>query len=218
MNWKLPNQLTIGRIVLSLGFFALLAVYKQGTVCGRYLLNIAFIIYIVAGITDVLDGYLARKWKVTSAFGRMVDPIVDKVMVVGAFVMLAGRNFAVGDVAGVEPTQLEASGPIWLTGGMVSGVQSWMVVAILVRELIVSAVRGYSESRGRVFPATVGGKVKMFIQSLAICVALFQVANLPESSWAAILKISLVWLAMLVTVGSGLIYMGKAIEVFKIDD
>ena len=94
MNWKLPNQLTVARIVLAAVFFILLGIYEQGTQTGRWLLNAAFVIYIVAGITDVLDGWIARKYNLTSAFGRIVDPFVDKVLVVGAFVMLAGTSAA----------------------------------------------------------------------------------------------------------------------------
>jgi len=94
MNWKLPNQLTVGRIALAAAFFVLLGLYEAGTESGRWLLNSAFVLYILAGITDVLDGYLARKMKVTSAFGRIADPFVDKVLVVGAFAMLAGSNYA----------------------------------------------------------------------------------------------------------------------------
>ena len=99
MNWKLPNQLTVGRIALAGVFFVLLGVYRPLDAGGgpvlssskepSWLLNAAFVLYIVAGMTDVLDGYLARKMNVTSAFGRLVDPFVDKVLVVGAFAMLA---------------------------------------------------------------------------------------------------------------------------------
>jgi CDP-diacylglycerol--glycerol-3-phosphate 3-phosphatidyltransferase len=99
MNWKLPNQLTVGRMLISIVFFVLLGMYEQGSESGRLLLNIAFVLYIIAGITDVLDGYLARKWKITSAFGRILDPVMDKILVVGGFIMLAGPNFAMVDGA-----------------------------------------------------------------------------------------------------------------------
>jgi CDP-diacylglycerol--glycerol-3-phosphate 3-phosphatidyltransferase len=205
MNWKLPNQLTIGRIVLAGAFFVLLGLYEPGAAWGRWMLNAAFVLYLVAGMTDVLDGWLARRMRVESAFGRIGDPFVDKVLVVGAFAMLAGSNFALGRVEGLEH-RLAA----WLTGGMASAVQAWMVVAILAREFIVSAVRGYSESRGITFAATSAGKIKMFVQSLAICTVLFQLANLPQTPWAVYLKIALVWLAAVVTIVSGLVYVGRA--------
>ncbi len=209
MTWNVPNQLTVGRVVLALGFFVLLAFYQSQSAAGQWLLNAAFVVYIIAGITDVLDGYLARRWDQTSVFGRMVDPIVDKVLVIGAFAMLAGFNFSHA-AAGEAVGQFEKDLPKWLTGGMSSAVQAWMVVGVLVRELVVSGVRGYSESQGRLFPATYGGKIKMFIQSVAICTVLYQMANLPMSPWAIIIKIVVVWLAVLVTILSGLMYMGKA--------
>ena len=206
MNWKLPNQLTVGRIVLSAAFFVLLGLYEQGTSGGVRLLNVAFVIYIIAGITDILDGWIARKWNMTSAFGRIADPFVDKVLVVGAFVMLAGSNFAIDEqVAG----EFERNLPGWLNGGMASGVQAWMVVVILGREFIVSAIRGYSESQGMKFPATSAGKIKMFVQSVAICIVLFQLANVNQPEWAVVAKIVVVWLAVIATVLSGLAYVGK---------
>ena len=204
MNWKLPNQLTVGRMVLSIVFFALLGMYEQGTASGRWLLNIAFVLYIVAGITDVLDGYLARKWKITSAFGRILDPVMDKILVVGGFIMLAGPNFAMAP--GSADEQLSS----WITGGMASAVQAWMVVVILGREFLVSGVRGYSESQGMKFPATPAGKIKMFVQSFAICTALYQQAHVADALWAVWMKNICVWLAVLVTVSSGVSYITKA--------
>jgi len=214
MNWKLPNQLTVGRIALAVVFFALLGLYEQGTDAGAWLLNIAFWVYIIAGITDVLDGYLARKWRITSAFGRIADPFVDKVLVVGAFAMLAGANFAMSDLN----APFERDLPGWLTGGMASAVQAWMVVAIMAREFIVSAVRGYSESRGQKFPATYAGKIKMFVQSVTICTVLYQQANVVRAPWAVMLKVVMVWLAVVVTVVSGLAYAGKTAKLLKSDE
>ncbi|MCE5278485.1 MAG: CDP-alcohol phosphatidyltransferase family protein [Planctomycetaceae bacterium] len=232
MNWKLPNQLTLGRIVLAGVFFVLLGIYEQGWSPGPALLRAAFVLYIVAGITDVLDGYLARRMNLTSAFGRIADPFVDKVLVVGAFAMLAGSNYAMRpdlyaaipssaalDIAGVMKVQFssygatafrEADMPRWLHGGMASGVQAWMVVVILAREFIVSAVRGYSESCGVKFPATYAGKIKMLVQSVAICVVLIQLADFRDIAWAFWLKTACIWLAVVVTVISGFAYVGKA--------
>ena len=206
MNWKLPNQLTVARLVLAGIFFALLAVYELPPRACGYLLNVAFALYIVAGITDVLDGYLARKWDLTTAFGRITDPFVDKVLVCGAFALLAASNFAFNGQQCSFETTLRA----WMTGHMASGVQGWMVVVVMGREFIVSGVRGYSESQGQMFPATVWGKLKMFTQSAAICVVLFQLANLPTAPWAIVVKLVMVWLSVFVTVVSGLAYVNKA--------
>ncbi len=206
MNWNIPNQLTVSRIVLAAGFFVLLGLWEPGSPYGPWLLNIAFVTYIVAGVTDILDGWIARTWNLTSAFGRIVDPFVDKVLVVGTFVMLTGRNFALVD-SWQGP---DASLPGWVTGGMLTGVQAWMVVAILAREFIVSAVRGYSESQGVKFPATSAGKIKMLVQSVTICTVLYQLANVQQPLWGVWLKVSLVWLTTIVTVLSGFMYVGRA--------
>ena len=153
------------------------------------------------------------KLNLVSAFGRISDPFVDKVLVVGAFAMLTGSNYMLGG-ADTPDRQL----PSWLTGHMASAVQAWMVVAILAREFIVSAVRGFSESRGIKFPATPAGKIKMFVQSLAICMILFQLANFPRAAWVVYLKVTLVWLATIVTVLSGLAYVGKARKLLTSDE
>ncbi len=211
MKWNIPNQLTIGRVFLSVAFFVLLGCYVADTTAGPWLLNAAFIVFVVAGITDFLDGYLARKLNQTSTFGRIVDPFVDKVLVVGAFAMLAGSNFTLP--AGATDHQL----PLWLTGGMASAVQAWMVVAVLAREFVVSAIRGYSESQGISFAATYAGKIKMIVQLVAIGTVLFQLANIAQPLWAVWLKVILVWLSVIITVLSGLAYVHKASDLLKGD-
>ena len=205
MNWKLPNQLTVARIGLAGAFFVLLGLFEHGSPRAALLLNVALGVYIVPGITDVLDGWIARRYNWTSAFGRITDPFVDKVLVVGAFAMFTGSNFAFPAGACCDREL-----PAWLTGHMTSAVQAWMVVVIMAREFIVSAVRGYSESQGIKFPATPAGKIKMLIQSICICLILFQVANFPHVLWAVWLKAILVWLAVIVTVLSGLAYVSSA--------
>lgn len=212
MKWNAPNILTVGRVALAAVFFVLLGLCEHDAAAGRWMLNAAFAIYIVAGVTDVLDGWIARKCHMTSAFGRMLDPIVDKVLVVGGFAMLAGANFSLGaEVPG-------AGVPAWLAGGMRSAVQAWMVVLIAGREFIVSGVRGYSESKGVKFPATPAGKIKMFLQSFAICTILYQLANLPEAAWAIWLKVFAVWASVFVTVASGLVYVGRARRLLSSDE
>ncbi len=211
MNWKLPNQLTMGRLVLSIVFFALLAGCDVAPPADRGLLLACFIIYIIAGITDVLDGYFARRMKITSVFGRIADPFVDKVMVCGAFTLLAGANFSFQSFPGDMPTgEFERNLWPWLHGGMASAVQAWMVVVLVAREFIISGIRGYSESQGQTFKATSAGKVKMFVQSAAICTILFQLAFLREVVWAIVLKLVLVWLTVIVTVLTGFVYVRRA--------
>jgi CDP-diacylglycerol--glycerol-3-phosphate 3-phosphatidyltransferase len=210
MNWKLPNQLTLARLVLAIIFSVLLSLWPHAP----GVLNLCFGVYIVAGITDILDGYLARRWKITSAFGRITDPFVDKVLVCGAFVLLAGNHYAFGPNAGAYEQGLAR----WITGGMASGVQAWMVVVVIAREFIISGFRGYSESLGRKFPATSWGKLKMFSQSVAICASLLQMANYPQAAWAVNIKLITVWVAVALTLISGLAYVNQGRNLFKTDE
>ncbi len=207
MNWSLPNILTASRLPLAAVFFVLLSLYPDGWGCSAdCLLGAAFVVFAAAGVTDFLDGFLARRLNEESAFGRIVDPFVDKVLIVGAFAILAGPNFALG----LLETRFERDLPEWLTGGMASAVQPWMVVVIMGREFIVSAVRSHSESRGVKFPATYAGKIKFILQVIAIGAILLQLMFLPTDAWAITAKVVLVWLAVVVTVLSGLIYVGRA--------
>ena len=168
-----------------------------------------FVIYVIAGITDILDGHLARKWNQVSAFGRMVDPIVDKIMVVGAFMMLAGPDFTTA-AAGVS---LQA--PDWLTSEMTTCVAPWMVVVIVAREFLISGVRAYSESLGKAFPATSSGKIKMILQCVAVGAIIYYLAwpqSIPYLIWIVAV---LVWLSVIVTVISGVLYIYNARELFR---
>ncbi|MHC4563613.1 MAG: CDP-alcohol phosphatidyltransferase family protein [Planctomycetota bacterium] len=217
MNWKLPNQLTASRLPLSAAFFVLVGLYSpssQGQT--SWLLIGALAVFAAAGVTDFLDGYLARKMNITSAFGRMVDPFVDKVLIVGAFVMLAGPNYIMP--APILGESFEWELPAWLTGRMVSAIQPWMVVAIMAREFVVSAVRGYSESQGIKFPATSAGKIKMVVQLFAIGTILVQLGFPVTAPWAVCLKVFMVWLAVVATVFSGLIYIGRARTLLMADE
>ena len=90
-----PNIITGSRLVLSVVFFVMLSFYQykgRGDLPNHWLLHWASIIYVVALVTDFLDGYLARKWKVEGAFGRVVDPFVDKVLVLGTFIAVMLRQ------------------------------------------------------------------------------------------------------------------------------
>src|SRR6185436_19060249 len=120
--------------------------------------------YIIALITDYLDGYLARAWKVEGAFGRIVDPFVDKILVLGTFIFFAGKNFIIPDTA--------AAGHVVRT---ITGVTPAMVVILLGRELLITTLRGMGESAGQNFGAAMAGKVKMALQSITILVILVYV-------------------------------------------
>jgi CDP-diacylglycerol---glycerol-3-phosphate 3-phosphatidyltransferase len=207
---QIPNALTGSRLVLAGVFFAMLAYYQaQSAVASRsdeLWLNIALAIYLVALVTDFLDGYLARKWKVEGAFGRVVDPFVDKVLVLGTFIFFAGKNFT---EAGSAPSVTT-----------ITGVEPWMVVVILARELLVTSLRGSMESAGQAFGAQLSGKLKMGFQSAAILVILLYVnyrraLDTQSLFIAQLLRDIAIWGTLVITVISGLMYVQKAVKLFR---
>ena len=140
---QIPNALTIFRLVLSLVFFVMLALIRFDHHDRPTLFfNLATMVYLVAAATDWLDGYLARKWQATSVFGRIVDPFVDKVLVLGAFIYFAGPAFSV-----VERGQSIS----------LSGVTPTIVVILLGREFLVTTLRSVAEGSGQDFGAAWSG-------------------------------------------------------------
>jgi CDP-diacylglycerol---glycerol-3-phosphate 3-phosphatidyltransferase len=204
-----PNALTAGRLLLAGIFFAMLAYYQYEGRGDPWYLNVAFAIYCVALFTDFLDGYLARKWKVEGAFGRVVDPFVDKVLVIGSFIFFAGKTFIIPD-----PTQLYVVRTI-------TGVVPWMVVIILARELLVTSFRGMSEGSGMNFGAVFGGKLKMGFQSATILVILVYVnylRRLKDAGWdgpAQRFRDVCIWATIIITVWSGLTYVQRAVAFYR---
>lgn len=188
---NIPNQITLGRLVLAIVFFGVLSFFDPTDPDRHWLLSLSFWIFLVAVLSDILDGYLARTWKQVTSFGRICDPVVDKVIVCGAFVFFASELF-------YEPTRQIN----------ITGVQPWMVVLILVRELLVSAIRSYAEASGEEFAANWVGKAKMFIQSTSVCVILGVLAWYSETlDW---LRVTAVWATVVVTALSIFGYIKRA--------
>jgi CDP-diacylglycerol---glycerol-3-phosphate 3-phosphatidyltransferase len=203
-----PNLLTTGRLALAAVFFALLGYYQYEGRGSPGLLNVAFIIYLIALVTDFLDGYLARRWKVEGAFGRVVDPFVDKVLVIGSFIFFAGKNFIIPSTAGKYVVYT------------ITGVSPWMVVVILARELLVTSFRGLGEGSGQNFGAAFSGKVKMVVQSVTILIVLIYVNYFAPHLGTGyepqmrVFRDVCVWLTVVVTVLSGLAYVRRAVSVY----
>ncbi len=195
---QIPNMLTNARVVLTVIFIALLAFYKVGH-DRSWLLIAGLVLFIIAAITDFFDGYLARKWQVESAYGRVMDPVCDKVLVLGAYAMLAGPGFDIGNV-------------------QVSGVLPWMVVAMLGRELLVTALRGEIERHGQKFGAMMVGKVKTTVQLVAAPVLMFLIllgdinANAGDYAWVTF---SLGLLVTIITLISGIPYLTAGVRILK---
>ena len=191
---NLPNQITIARLGLAIVFFLLLSQYAQRTP-DPWMLDIAAAIFIVAAASDILDGYLARKWGQVTSLGKVLDPLVDKVLVCGAFILFVGPGFVDQD------------------GKNVTEVNSWMVVLIVGRELLVTGLRGFNAANGKVFGASIHGKLKMWMQSIAVPAILLIIAR--ESTWsmgatAGWIKAILVWMTVTITALSMIQYLVRS--------
>ena len=194
MSRNLPNQITIGRLVLAAVFFVLLARYDATDSAGAWILDVAFWIFIVACLTDLVDGYVARKYNLETMLGRILDPFVDKVLVCGAFVFFLGHGFIVD-------------------GENVTGVSAWMVVLILSRELLVTGLRSEAEASGVAFGAGIAGKLKMWLQSVTVGFILITLAHSRTLCAAPIwgtLRTVVVYVAVGVTIVSMLVYLPRA--------
>ena len=198
----LPNTLTVSRIILIFCFVALANFDSTPghTTCitvgenTAYLCHvIALIVAFLAGVTDLLDGFLARKYHVESDFGRLMDPLADKIFILATFVMM-------------------------LDYGMIPG---WVLIMILTREFMVTGLRTLASAKGVIISADRWGKMKTASQMFTLAfggaawIGLFgldfkdfQVVGFGGST------VSVVWnclqyFVVLITVGSGLQYFVK---------
>src|SRR5437764_15192087 len=140
--FALPNVLTYGRIAAIPAVVACLY-WQEIPQHGEWLRWVALLIFITAGVTDVLDGYFARKWGEQSAFGRMLDPIADKLLVASCLLMLAADD-------------------------TIRGWSLWAAIVILCREILVSGLREYLAGLRVSVPVTKLAKWKTTIQLVAI--------------------------------------------------
>ncbi len=191
-----PNRITAIRFVGSLVLFAIFAIWGDLTPeqieTNRTPFLVAFWLFTVVAATDYLDGYLARRDKLITAFGRIADPFTDKVLILGSMVYLA---------------EMPWSSPY---------LQSTIVVIIVAREFLVTGLRGYVESLGHAFPADTFGKIKMIVQSIAVGGLIWLEAWPWGDAWFHFWKyfvMGLVWLTLLATVGSGVTYVLKTREI-----
>jgi len=144
---NLPNLITLGRIVVCPAVFFLVL---SPEVPFRFA---AFFLFVAAGISDLWDGYLARKHGLITDFGKLLDPLADKLLLVATFVpfyILSHGQAPVGPLPYLGPLPL------------------WVVLVIFGRELFITLFRGYAARRGVVISAGKSGKYKAFLQSLFI--------------------------------------------------
>src|SRR3974390_80528 len=136
----LPNKLTISRFVLTAAFLAVM--FSQM----RFHETVALVLFIAGGISDFLDGVLARRRKLITNFGILMDPLADKIMVCSAFIAFVGLDW----------------------------IQAWMVVIVVARELAITGLRLLAASRNVVLAAEGYGKHKTISQIVAIIALLLQ--------------------------------------------
>ena len=194
---NLANKLTLLRIILVPLF--LICMIKNIVPYG---VLIATIIFVVASITDKLDGYIARSRNQITTFGKFMDPLADKLLVTAALVTLTGMRI----------------------------IPAWISVVIIAREFAVSGLRAVAASEGRVIAASNWGKIKTVFQMVALILLLI-VANIATTPWVADLINSstflvnfftyvpniILYIAVIITIISGVDYFVKNKSVINSD-
>ncbi len=140
-----PNAITVGRILACPVVFVLALSPRPAH------LLLAFLLFLVAAVSDLWDGYLARKHGLITDMGKLLDPLADKLLLVSTFV-----PFYIVSQAGDPLGHIPWWGPLPL----------WVVVVIFGRELLVTVLRSLAARRGSVIPAGQSGKIKAFIQNV----------------------------------------------------
>lgn len=180
---KLANAITLARLILTLIGLALLA-WSPGR--DRMTWDMDWLMFgclFVAAVTDFLDGYVARRMQEVSQIGRLLDPLVDKILICGALILFM-------NMPDLAP---------WVPG--------WIVVVVLVREFVVQSIRGAAEAQGVDFGADQFGKWKMVTQ----CVWVLGLASYQAGwDWPIEVVRYAVWVALAFTVVSGANYVRKA--------
>ncbi|MBI3615848.1 MAG: CDP-diacylglycerol--glycerol-3-phosphate 3-phosphatidyltransferase [Candidatus Omnitrophica bacterium] len=166
---NLPNQLTLLRVALSFLLMVLLLLPGFGPKLA------ALVVFILASLTDLWDGRLARRWKLVTDFGVLMDPIADKILVLSAFLAFVQLNL----------------------------VPAWMVALIATREFLITGLRIFALGKGQVLPAEAAGKHKTVSQMVSISlILLFLVARESVAAkgaigWITAGGIGIWWLMML---------------------
>src|SRR5438067_1542858 len=187
---NLPNKLTLSRFLLTVAFLAVM--FSQI----RFHETIALFLFSAAGISDFLDGELARRRKLITNFGILMDPLADKIMVCSAFIAFVGLNW----------------------------IPAWMVVIVVARELAITGLRLLAASKNVVLAAEVYGKHKTIAQIVAIISMLilksyaqwdgfgqmvFGFAILDHKPWVGDFAIFSKWVAVALTFVSGGLYLWR---------
>lgn len=145
---NLPNKLTMLRMILVPVFIVFMALPTEWI----WPVYVAFGIFVLASLTDQLDGYIARKYNLVTKFGKIMDPLADKLLVAVGFVMLVGLNV----------------------------IPAWIVAVIIARDFFVNGLRMFGADNNKDLAAGISGKIKTAFQLIAIPLAILGVAINPE--------------------------------------
>jgi CDP-diacylglycerol--glycerol-3-phosphate 3-phosphatidyltransferase len=190
---QIPNILTFCRLILTVVFLLMILLsqrfYTEGQRSFPDFLDLAFIVFVIAGLTDAIDGLIARRLNIASKFGRMLDPLADKVLICGAFVCFA----IIGEPKLFDFNPATMAVIRWSLAGV-----------IILREAYVTVLRHIAEARGINFSASFSGKIKMLLQSFAIGIIVVKASHFQTAGWANWLITTTLAAMLVVTVISGL--------------
>ena len=136
---NLPNKLTFIRLVLAVPFIYFL---QESNAEGFVYRMIAFALFVVASLTDFFDGYLARKYNLVTDFGKLMDPLADKILVISALVLFVELRY----------------------------IPAWMSIIVIAREFLISGIRMLAAAKGEVIPAGKLGKYKTTSHMIVILI------------------------------------------------
>ena len=160
---NLPNKLTFIRLVLAIPFIYFLQ--ESGNVSAHLSLTyrlIAVAIFVIASLTDFFDGYLARKYNLVTDFGKLMDPLADKILVISALVLFVELKY----------------------------IPAWMSIIVIAREFLISGIRMLAAAKGEVIPAGKLGKYKTTSQMIVILIMII-VGNQPYNFYLMMIPIIL---------------------------
>lgn len=188
---NLANQITVGRLFLAAVLFVLLETACRGVESGGMWYG-AFALFLITVLSDGLDGYVARSRGEITAFGRIADPLADKIAISGVLVLA----HSLPQTAALVP---------W-----------WIVLTVIAREFLVSGLRGYLEGLGKRFGARWEGKTKLIVQAVYCGAVLFYPGS--RFAWVETFAAICLWLTLAITVLSAVAYIRSAVVILRTAD
>ncbi len=178
---NIPNILTVLRVIL-------IPLFVIAFLVGGINIWVAFAIFVLASVTDFLDGYIARKKNLVTDFGKLMDPLADKILVMSAFICFT--------YAGIFHPAI--------------------TIVVMSREFLVTGIRMLASSKGKIMAADILGKLKTISQDVTAILVLFKCsAGVDEMSFIGIATDCVIWIMIILTICSGINYCIKNKEIFE---